>query len=334
MAASLLVCAVALLAMSEVQAEDCDELVAESMRTELLQSTAVLAKTHTHNVSPAGWREKATQSITPVFFLHVPKCGGSQFSASLLLFEGVCWNMTYQYREALLSGESHNDFFLLDAKIWEETCNLVDLRSYGYTFADHSGIGSVYSRYVKGQGLTFLRQPEQRILSGYNDNFHSWSYNFFDRPPSSELEYAKVVAGCAVKMLTRDGQSSAIGLHGTVCGDPAPATHYETTLAIERLIEGFPFVGILEEWMQSICLFHAMFGGMCTAQEFGSANTGTGSSSANSTSGYDTSVLKGWTDEQDGKLYAEGLRLFQNSLQHFHVNAENCLSCMQEAGIK
>jgi len=106
MAASLLVCAVALLAMSEVQAEDCDELVAESMRTELLQSTAVLAKTHTHNVSPAGWREKATQSITPVFFLHVPKCGGSQFSASLLLFEGVCWNMTYQYREALLSGES------------------------------------------------------------------------------------------------------------------------------------------------------------------------------------------------------------------------------------
>jgi len=207
MAASLLVCAVALLAMSEVQAEDCDELVAESMRTELLQSTAVLAKTHTHNVSPAGWREKATQSITPVFFLHVPKCGGSQFSASLLLFEGVCWNMTYQYREALLSGESHNDFFLLDAKIWEETCNLVDLRSYGYTFADHSGIGSVYSRYVKGQGLTFLRQPEQRILSGYNDNFHSWSYNFFDRPPSSELEYAKVVAGCAVKMLTRDGHS-------------------------------------------------------------------------------------------------------------------------------
>jgi len=334
MAASLLVCAVALLAMSEVQAEDCDELVAESMRTELLQSTAVLAKTHTHNVSPAGWREKATQSITPVFFLHVPKCGGSQFSASLLLFEGVCWNMTYQYREALLSGESHNDFFLLDAKIWEETCNLVDLRSYGYLFADHSGIGSVYSRYVKGQGLTFLRQPEQRILSGYNDHFHSWSYNFFDRPPSSELEYAKVVAGCAVKMLTRDGQSSAIGLHGTVCGDPAPATHYETTLAIERLIEGFPFVGILEEWMQSICLFHAMFGGMCTAQEFGSANTGTGSSSANSTSGYDTSVLKGWTDEQDGKLYAEGLRLFQNSLQHFHVNAENCLSCMQEAGIK
>jgi len=240
--------------------------------------------------------------------------------------------MTYQYREALLSGA--RGWGTVRDKIWEETCNLVDLRSYGYLFADHSGIGSVYSRYVKGQGLTFLRQPEQRILSGYNDNFHSWSYNFFDRPPSSELEYAKVVAGCAVKMLTRDGQSSAIGLHGTVCGDPAPATHYETTLAIERLIEGFPFVGIQEEWMQSICLFHAMFGGMCTAQEFGSANTGTGSSSANSTSGYDTSVLKGWTDEQDGKLYAEGLRLFQNSLQHFHVNAENCLSCMQEAGIK
>jgi len=212
---------------------------------------------------------------------------------------------------------------------------LVDLRSYGYLFPDHSGIGSLYSRYVKGQGLTMLRQPEQRILSGYYDDLHSWPYYLFDnRPPRSELEYAKIVAGCAVKLLTRDGQSAESGRYNTVCGDPAPATHDETTLAIERLIEGFPFVGIQEEWVQSICLFHAMFGGTCTAQEFGSANADTGSSSANSTSGYDTSVLKGWTDEQDGKLYAEGIRLFQNSLQHFHVNAENCLSCMQEAGIK
>jgi len=337
MAVSLLVCAMALLAMSEVRAEDCEDSVAESMRTELLQSTAVLAKyAHTHKGSPAGWREKATQSITPVFFFHVPKCGGTQFGASLLLFEGVCWNMTYQYRERLLAGdrEALVPLPISGDEPWEETCNLVDLRSYGYLFADHSGIGSVYSRYVKGHGLTFLRQPEQRILSGYNDHFHSWKEQL-DPPPSSELEYAKAVAGCAVKMLTRDGTSgfSPGTVLDTVCGDPAPATHYETTLAIERLIEGFPFVGIQEEWMQSICLFHAMFGGMCTAQEFGSANTGTGSSSANSTSGYDTSVLKGWTDEQDGKLYAEGLRLFQNSLQHFHVNAENCLSCMQEAGI-
>jgi len=66
MATSLLACTMALLAMSEFQAEDCDESVAESMRTELLQSTAVLANTHTHThvhthtgkASPAGWRQE------------------------------------------------------------------------------------------------------------------------------------------------------------------------------------------------------------------------------------------------------------------------------------
>jgi len=70
MAASLLVCAVALLAMSEVQAEDCDELVAESMRTELLQSTAVLAKTHTQRES--SWMERESNPVHHTSFL--PPC--------------------------------------------------------------------------------------------------------------------------------------------------------------------------------------------------------------------------------------------------------------------
>ena len=175
--------------------------------------------------------------------------------------------MTYSFRENLLAGKMLGS--ILPENTWEERCNLVDLRSYGYLFADHSAIGSLYSKYIKGQGLTMLRQPEQRILSGYYDDLHSWPYYLFDnRPPRSELEYAKIVAGCGVKLLTRDGHSAERGHYNTVCGDPAPATHDETALAIERLIEGFPFVGIQEEPVQSICLFHAMFGGTCTPQEF------------------------------------------------------------------
>ena len=69
--------------------------------------------------------------------------------------------MTYQNRENLLNGKRGivTPLPISGDEPWEETCNLVDLRSYGYLFADHSGIGSVYSRYVKGHGLTFLRQP-------------------------------------------------------------------------------------------------------------------------------------------------------------------------------
>jgi len=346
MATSLLACAMALLAMSEFQAEDCDESVAESMRTELLQSTAVLANTHTRVHTHARTHARpvqldgdksSEQSITPVFFLHIPKCGGTTLAKVLLLFDGVCSKMTDQERENLLAAQSFGSIgkrwgVNYSEDTWEDMCSLVDLRSSGYAFGDHSGIGSLYSKYIKGHGLTVLRQPEQRILSGYGDAFHSWRIDLFGRKPSSHLEYAKVVAGCAVKMLTRDGQAEGQSSWGSsVCGDPVPPTNDETTLAIERLAEGFPYVGITEEWTQSICLLHAMFGGTCTAHEFASENAG--SSSANSTAGYDTSVLEGWTDEHDGKLYAEGMRLFQNSLQHFQVNTESCMLCMQEAGV-
>jgi len=345
MAASLLACTMALLAMSEFQAEDCDESVAEAMRTELLQSTAVLANTQTHAHTRTHARrvqldgdKSSTQSITPVFFLHVPKCGGTSLGKTILLFEGVCSKMTDQDRELLLTASGGYTSVgkvwgvNFSANAWEDVCSLVDLRFADYSFGDHSGIGMMYSRYIKGHGVTMLRQPEQRILSGYDDMFHSWSTDVFGREPNSQLEYAKVVAGCAVKMLTRDGRARGNSKAASVCGDPAPATNDETTLAIERLTEGFQFVGIVEEYEKSICLLHAMFGGTCTAQEFDSKRT-TRSSSRNSTGGYDTSVLKGWTDEQDGKLFAEGMRLFQNNLQNFHVNTESCMLCMQEAGV-
>mmetsp|Transcript_83701 Transcript_83701/g.148068 ORF Transcript_83701/g.148068 Transcript_83701/m.148068 type:complete len:119 (+) Transcript_83701:121-477(+) len=111
-------------------------------------------------------------------------------------------------------------------------------------------------------------------------------------------------------MLTRDGASSGKGTDSAVCGDPVRATDGETEQAIERLAEGFPYVGVLEEWSKSMSLLHAMFGGTCQAKEFLS-----GSSNSNS-SAYDISVLQGWTDEQDGKVYKEGLILFQKSLLH------------------
>ena len=74
MAASLLVCAMALLAMSEVRAEDCEDSVAESMRTELLlQSTAVLAKyAHTHTQGESSWMERESHPVHHTSFL--PPC--------------------------------------------------------------------------------------------------------------------------------------------------------------------------------------------------------------------------------------------------------------------
>ncbi|CAK9071057.1 unnamed protein product [Durusdinium trenchii] len=75
--------------------------------------------------------------------------------------------------------------------------------------------------------------------------------------------------------------------------------------AVQRLREGFAFVGLTEEWDLSICLFHAMFGGPCHSSEFHNARPGQHAKDADGL--YDTSILQGYQDEIDGLVYAEDL---------------------------
>ena len=103
-------------------------------------------------------------------------------------------------------------------------------------------------------------------------NKSSWP---FDWEPANVLQYAHAVAGCSVKMLTRDGVSSWEN-NVTICGDPRPVTSDEIDLAVERLNTGFAFVGILEEWDLSICLLHAKFGGPCASYELEEGHTTSG----------------------------------------------------------
>jgi len=188
-------------------------------------------------------------------------------------------------------------------------------------------------------GLIVLRQPEQRILSGY------WQKSSFCPPQAhhrcpglhsyghggsgvgadgnfhviSELEYAKAVQGCAVRMLTRPGQS---------CGRPPLPSNAEVTEAITRLRRRFAFVGLLEEWELSICLLHVRFGlGLCEAVEMSNTRPGPMASRSNTThrhSGYNVSVLRGFTDPYDGPLYQEAQVIFRAQLDEYNVTKELC----------
>lgn len=291
--------------------------------------------------SPAKWGEASSiTKVAPVAFLHVPKCGGTQFGLSLLLFDDLCFNITANDKEGLLAGNGPDGPFVFDVNgtrnvwvkwvfspgDWEDKCHIADLRGINAFYADHSGIGSVYNR-VKGHGFVILRNPEQRIMSGYGDQWHSWPLEELGRPPHNASEYASMVSGCAVKLLTRDGEGARTSHLPNVCGDPSPATHDETMQAIQRLEEGFIWVGITEEWTLSMCLMHAMFGGTCIAQEWGTAN-------ANSTSAYDTSALgEGFRDVADGMLYEAGLGHFNKNLKKYDVSLQTCASCLKQAGV-
>jgi len=211
----------------------------------------------------------------------------------------------------------------------EEQCSgdIADLRLLGLIFGDHSGIGLIYSQHVQGRGMVILRQPEQRLLSAYSDSHHSWPLAYLGRGPTDEVEFASVVGGCMTKMMTRSsesdghGTSDGRGTRVSSCGDPNPVTAEELTRAVSQL-QGFAFVGLLENYSLSICLFHAMFGGDCSKLDLG--NDHEGSSNSSSGSGYDVGVLQGWTDVNDRVLYAEGQRMFLEHLELYSVTDASC----------
>merc|ERR1719382_2104639 len=135
----------------------------------------------------------------------------------------------------------------------------------------------------------------------------------FETPAANVREYAQVMAGCTVRQLARDGAHA--------CGIPPLPTPVEVSIAVNRLREGFAFIGITEQWDLSICLFRAMFGGVCVSTDF--SNTRLGNESTSS-SLYDTSELHGFVDEHDGPVYAEALAMFSRGVNLYGVEEGKC----------
>jgi len=176
-----------------------------------------------------------------------------------------------------------------------------------YHLGGHSGIGKLEDWERVGHGLVMLRQPEQRLISSFNDNQHDWAPEL--PPARSLLDYAQAVAGCSVKMLTRGGQN--------VCLNHTAPLDSEVTEAVSRLETDFPFVGLTEEWDLSVCLFHAMFGGVASAS--GLAMRGKSGPGL-----YDTSALEGFTDPYDGKVFEAATRLFEGNVRIYGLSEESC----------
>ncbi|CAJ1372714.1 unnamed protein product [Effrenium voratum] len=150
-----------------------------------------------------------------------------------------------------------------------------------------------------------LRQPEQRVLSAYFDP----SFQHY-HPSDSALEYAHIDTGLTVCQLTWDKPLDEVEpLPLKECADVEEADAHE---AARRLREGFVFVGLVEEWDLSICLFHKL-GGDCLFSDF--ENT------RRNLDGYNT-TLQGFSDTLDG-IYQEAI-IFQRNLELYGVSNETC----------
>jgi hypothetical protein len=187
-----------------------------------------------------------------------------------------------------------------------------------------------------------LRQPEQRILSGYHFDLLGWNYKShrdLNHHVPPEREYARYVRGCAVKLLARDVHAISVSDNSRNCGNGGTPTKEETHVAKMMLRSHFQFVGITEEWDLSVCLFHKMFGtperrwwSKCHGSEFVNMRPGVLTKQNSSEHhAYDTSVLKGLRDDADGALYEVGLRIFQERLMAYNVTYESCRPCFEAA---
>ena len=142
----------------------------------------------------------------------------------------------------------------------------------------------------------FFRQPEERLGSAFDHGLHSTGFgnktDLYRRCRYPEPGNATCfvtypgIAGCQARMLT-----------GGEC-----ASHQHPVLDRDRIdramanVRDMAFVGLTEEWGESICQFHRQFGGVPQQEEFGNIHPGHRRTRRDE--------LGDWTDEADHVVYA------------------------------
>jgi len=267
------------------------------------------------------------QSSRPLAWLHVPKTGTS-FVNTLIHTVGLCPGIpsgTVVNRTAFCQKCSDYNIGLLyyfsQAYPSDTACRGSFSTGGGYLIGDHHGMeGGLYDATYSGHGVTMMRQPEQRMISSY-DHWQSEPAERDETPTNlSAREYAARSQGCAVRMLTRQKAFT----HD--CTTDTPPTPAEVATAKERL-SGFVFVGITSHWDLSVCLFRAMFGGLCYGSDFSNVRARPGEEAPL----HDVSRLDGWVDQADGELYEHALGIFAASLLRHGVSQDSCQPCFEHA---
>lgn len=200
-------------------------------------------------------------------WLHIPKTGTS-FANSIWHYG--CPNIP--------PGASVGDYdtrfegSLNDTYPIEKNCPyLID-----HTPATHKPIGEKEWEENYGSFVSVFREPSSRIESAYKYNKHCiqdcnpennamWKCDTVRDPERrnttacesvkeakcmAEYALAEPAQGCQTKMIY------GIPCTGALTMDPA-----KRKLAAQRVTNGFAFVGLVEEWDLSLCLFHRVLGG-------------------------------------------------------------------------
>lgn len=255
----------------------------------------------------------------PVRWLHVPKTGTS--------FMNTVWH----YACTLPATASASDFSSMYEKQFAARYppSVHCTTMLDHSPATHKPLGDGEWAAHPGAFVTMLRDPSARLVSAFKHGRHCIQ----DCSPEMELgmacrtvrdnrrlykckalrrakslrEYAAEPAarGCAARMLI-----------GRACNDPLGLLSNETAKAVERLgSSGFAFVGLVEEWDLSVCLFHRLLGGTPRPQEFTAVRVNKASSALLRR----PRQVDGLRDEADEAVYAAGRARFWRQVRQVLV---------------
>jgi hypothetical protein len=258
--------------------------------------------------------------INPIFYLHVPGAGSG---LATTIAHHVCGR---DIPDNLAVLEPSN--FL---NTWATVCNHSRFRRFqsGHTPLD------AFSENL-AHVVVMMREPSQRVISGYFDGLHecaalqskyqcsaiNGAYRCigdalgkggrFMRDPSviPPQEYGSCVENCTANMLT-----------GRSCSDPGEVDVSQAIAVINEL----GFVGLTDEWVLSVCLWHKMFGGRMVPAELTNVRPGSLTARTHGMGIYDQHALLGsWLPSADVRVFDAAKHRFWSDVDRFGVTHESC----------
>eukprot|EP00039_Didymoeca_costata_P008388 m.111390 g.111390 ORF g.111390 m.111390 type:complete len:324 (-) comp14061_c0_seq3:18-989(-) len=169
------------------------------------------------------------------------------------------------------------------------------------------------------RGVAMFRHPVNRLISAYNHNKHAFglpNHKKMRKKTSNVKEYVawRGISSCQTKMMV-----------GRLCAEPFDVTERIYQQAELRLSTSLAFIGLVEHWNLSICLFHAMFGGSTHKVSFENVRAGSKISDFLSEKGIHTATLNRSEsvsisendDPWDTRLYQAATNIFVTRLKQY-----------------
>ena len=270
---------------------------------------------------PVHTPQKRPESLRPIRWLHVPKAGSAFI------------NVAARFGCPELRQSNHTFNMAVEFTAWIDKER--DGRECPRLAAPWNGHAPIRPAELQPPAMVRLvamfRRPSQRLLSGFH-HAEGGKVDMMIAPgmPAARREqmrrasrddpaaYARWpgIAGCVAKMLI-----------GRQCASERSLTDTDVAHAVFLVRERFAFVGLLESWETSVCVFHALLSPRTAIHpaELVVTHVGIHSPTLRKSNGslvalaeWDERHLRGFADVDDERVYAAARRRFVADARRTH----------------